>query len=595
MRHRAALAAVAAAVLVALGLATALARWAPSPSADVSRGGETAFARGLHRREMVPGRGPQRWTSPRARFVFADLPSGPAELEVRLHGQRTPVVVGCDGVSVGLLEPGRPALQATLPDLRAGSHEVELSTDGFEAGDGRRLGALLDEVTLRVTAPSRPSVRLLLAFALPAALIVAAALLAGLPAAAAVAAGVQVSAAQALLLWPQGLVRSPYAAWLSALLGLGALGALVFARAGERRTAGAGPWAFAAFLTAFMVQVLAATSPLMVVSDEVFHANNLARVSGGEWFLTSLTQHARPFRFPYGVSFYAPLVPLLRLGLDGVVLVRAGAAVAGLAASLGLFALLAPAGAARAGLATILLQLLPGVFDPYSFGNLSNVFGQAMTTLFFCWWAGRAPGGWPLGAALLAVGCLGHFSSAVVLVALVAALLLVRGRSGPGTTRAAALAVGLGLAALYYVRFVPLIVEQLPRLLEGGGQGRGASRGAVDALRLQLLGIVRQWGLPAMALAVLGRPHRDGLPPERDLTAYWAAGLALALPAIFTPLDVRYLYALTIPLAAAAGAGLAGLRLRGPQGALAALLLFAFQAIWGVRELVEAVVMRYRS
>ena len=254
--------------------------------------------------------------------------------------------------------------------------------------------------------------------------------------ASALAVAVEAAVAEALLLWPQGLVHSPFRTSLAALLGAGALGGLLFARWRERHVPGAGPWAFAACLAAFLVHALAATSPLMVVSDEVFHANNLGRVAGGEWFLTSLTQHARPFRFPYGVSFYALLVPGLRLGVDAVALVRGAAAVSGLAASLGLFALLAPSGPARAGLAVILLQLIPGAFDPYSFGNLSNVFGQAMTTLFFCWWAGRTPGGWPMGAALLALACLGHFSSLVIVVVLLFALLIARGRAGPGRTRA---------------------------------------------------------------------------------------------------------------------------------------------------------------
>src|SRR5262245_64074411 len=99
MGLRAALAAVAAPVLFALVLAMAPDRWAPDPAAAVSRGGETAFAQGLHRREMVAGRGPQRWTSPRASFRFVDLPAGESELEVWLHGNRTPVIVACDGVT----------------------------------------------------------------------------------------------------------------------------------------------------------------------------------------------------------------------------------------------------------------------------------------------------------------------------------------------------------------------------------------------------------------------------------------------------------------------------------------------------------------
>jgi hypothetical protein len=589
-------ASVAVAALVGAALATAVDRLGPAASADVARGGETAFAQGLQPREMVPGRGPQRWTTPQARFLLRDLPGGPAEVDVRLHGQRTPVVIAVDGVVVGRIDPGRTALVAPLSLARSGDHELELRTDGFEAGDGRRLGALLDSVTIRARPSPGPSLRLVLLFAIPAALVAAAALLAGLPPASALALGVQAAVAEALLLWPQGLFHSPYRTSLAALIGAGALAGLLFARWRERRVPGAGPWAFAAFLAAFLVQVLAATSPLMVVSDEVFHANKLAQVARGEWFPTSLTQHAQPFRFPYGVSFYALLAPGLRLGVDAVALVRGAAGVSGLAASLGLFALLAPSGAARAGLAVILLQLIPGAFDPYSFGNLSNVFGQAMTTLFFCWWAGRTPGGWPMGAALLALACLGHFSSLVVVTVLVLALLIARGRAGPGRTRARAVGAGVAVAALYYARFVPLVLGQVPRLLEGGGQGRGASRGTLDALRLQMWGILSQWGPPILALAAIGRPR----PPEpegtldRDLAAYWAAGALLALPAILTPLDVRYLYALTVPLAAAGGAGLVRLRDRGRAGAVTAWLLLAGQAAWGLRGLVEAVVHRYR-
>ena len=596
MPARSAAPTVAVAALAAAALAAGLERAAPMPSAQVARGGETAFARGLHRREMVPGQGPQRWTRPEARFLFRDVPAGPAEAEVRVHGHRTPVLVAIDGVVAGTIDPGRTALVVPLQPARRGDHVIELRTEGFDAADGRRLGALLDRVRMSGRPSGWPSARLLLLFAVPAALVATAALLAASTPAVALASAAEAALAEALLLWPQGLLHSPYRTLLAALLGAGALGGLLFARGRERSVPGAGPWAFAAFLSAFLVQVLAATSPAMVVSDEVFHANNLSRVANGEWFLTSVTQHARPFRFPYGVSFYAILIPLLRLGVDAVALVRGAAAVSGLAASLGLFALLAPTGAARAGLAVIVLQLVPGAFDPFSFGNLSNVFGQAMTTLFFCWWAGRAPGGWPTGATLLALACLGHFSSLVVAVVLLAALLVARRRPGIDRTRALAAGAGLTAAALYYARFLPLMLGQLPRLFEGGGQGRGASRGALDALRLQLSGILGRWGLPVLVLAFIGRPRLRG--PEtsldRDLVAYWAAGAVLALPAIFSPLDVRYLYALTVPLAAAAGAGLVRLRERGRAGAAAAWLLLAGQAAWGLRGLVEAVAFRYR-
>lgn len=581
--------------LLALLAAAVLDRLAPPPAADVGRGSEDAFARGLQRREIPPREGPQRWTGGSATIVFRDVPAGPAVLEVRLRGQRGPVVVAANGVVAGTIDPGVAAADFALPGPGRGDVAVELRPPVFMAGDGRRLGALLDRVALR-HAPARvPSARLLLLFLLPAAVTAAAALAAGMAPPGAVAAAASVSIAQALALWPYGLVRSGYAGRLALVLAAGAAVMGLAAAAMDRRARGRGAWAFGALLVALLVQGGAATSPLMVVSDAVFHANQLDRVAHGDLFPTSVTQHARPFRFPYGVSFYALLAPLARAGLDGVDLVRAGAALSGIAASIGLFALLAPQGASTAALAVVLLQLLPGTFAVYSYGNLSNVFAQSVTTLFFCWWAGRAPGGWALGALLLVVGALGHFSSLVFLLALGGALAVARWRGYRlDRVRAAALAVGLLLALAYYASFWRLIADQLPRLLEGGGQGRGASRGMWDALRLQLLGAVEQWGAPALVLGALGRPRPARSLLDRDLAAYWIAGAALVLPAVLTPLDVRYLYALTVPLAVAAARGLGALAVRGTAGRIAGALLLGLQAALAVRGILEAVLHRYR-
>jgi len=587
--------AAAVAVCLALLAAAALDRLAPAPAADVGRGSEDAFASGLHRREIPPRQGPQRWTTDRAVVAFRDVPAGPATLEVRLHGQRGPVTVAADGVVLGTIEPGAAGGDFVLAARTRGDHRVELRPTAFVAGDGRRLGALLDRVALRPAPVVAPSARLALLFMLPALATVLAAAASGMRPRAAVAMAAAVSAAQGLALWPCGLVRSGYAVVLAALLLAGLALAAGFAVWIDRRATGSGPWAFGALLAAVLVQGVAATSPLMVVSDAVFHANQLGRVAAGDLFITSVTQHARPFRFPYGVSFYALLAPFLRAGLDAVWLVRAGAAVSGIAASAGLFALLARRGPATAALAVVLLQLLPGTFDVYSFGNLSNVFAQSMTAVFFCWWADGRPGGWAAGGLLLAAGALGHFSSLVVLAALCVALLLVR-RRGPGVDRAGALAVaaGLGLALLYYSSFWRLALDQLPRLLEGGGQGRGASRGAWDSVRPQVAGIVQQWGLPALVLAVIGRPRPRRSLLDGDLAAYWIASAALALPAVLTPLDVRYLYALTLPVAVAAAWGLAALSARGTAGRVVGALLFGLQCALAGRGILEAVLHRYR-
>jgi hypothetical protein len=334
----------------------------------------------------------------------------------------------------------------------------------------------------------------------------------------------------------------------------------------------------------------------MVVSDAVFHANKLQAVAAGDFFPTSITQHARPFRIPYGVSFYLLLAPLHRWGLEAVMLVRWGAAASGLLASLVLYRLLLPHGSVRAFAAGLMLQLLPGVFDVYSYGNLSNVFGQAVTVAFFAWWAGGAPGGALLGGVLLLLGATAHLSSLIVLVVLVACLMVLGGSKAlRDWKRLGAVLIGFGLAGLYYSHFLGLVLEQAPRLLEGGGQGRAGAVGTWGALRLQLLGAIGQWGLPAILLAWLGRPGHSGPGLDRDLRAFWAAGALLLLPALLTPLDVRYLYALTCPLAVAAGAGLSGLLAAGGWRHWTGLLLLLSQAALAALGILEALLHRYRG
>ena len=604
------MAALAAVIVLSVAGAAVLTRLGPAPAADVARGTEEAFGRGLQRRELPPGAAPQRWTTAHAAFTFRDLQRTSATtLTVEIRDARGPVTVVADGVVVGRLDPAVRAGSFPLAPTGRRTREVELWSEAFRAGDGRLLGALLGRVAIATAErDSWPPPAIVLELLLPALLALAASRRAGLGPGPAGAVALATIAFATAALWPSGLAHSPYGPRLCAFLCAGSVFALAFARLVARRHPAAAGAALIALTAAWWVQVVAATSPMMVVSDVGFHANKLAAVSAGDLFPVSVTQHARPFRFPYGVSFYATLAPLARAGFDTVMLVRAGAAVAGLAATAALFLLALPArGPSAAALAAVFLQVLPGAFDvAYSYGNLSNAFGQSATVLFFCWWAGRAPGRWPVGAALLALAALAHFSSFVFAVALVAALVIAEMRSNErDRTRLWAAGIGLLLAAAYYAHFAGLIWEQVPRLLEGGGQGRGASRSAWDALRLQVVGAIGTpwhplrdpgaWGLPALVLAWLGRPRpTPGNRYERDLAAYGLAGLALALPAIVSPLEVRYLYGLTAAVALCAGAGAARLEAAGGARRLAARALGLAQIALGLHALAEAIVVRYR-
>jgi len=599
MRSRKDIAAIAAVVLLSVVAAVVLTRLGPAPAADVARGSEEAFGRGLHRRELPPGIGPQRWTTARAAFTFRDLPRTSATLVVEIRDARAPVTVAADGVILGRLESGVRAASFPLAATGRRGREVELWSEPFRAGDGRLLGALLGRVAIfPAERDSWPPPALLLELILPALLAFAVARFAGLRSEWAALTALVTLAFATSALWPSGLAHSPYGPRLCALLCAGSVLALAFALLVARRHPAAAPAALIAFFAGWLVQVIAGTSPLMVVSDVGFHANKLAAVAAGDLFPVSVTQHARPFRIPYGVSFYAALAPLARAGVDTVTLVRAGAAAAGLLATAAVFLLaLSAIGPYGAAVAAVVLQILPGAFDiAYSYGNLSNAFGQSATVLFFCWWAGRVPGRWPAGASLLALAALAHFSSFVFVVALVCALVIADLRAEErDRTRYWAAGLGLLLAAAYYAHFAGLIWEQAPRLLEGGGQGRGASRSAWDAARLQVLTAVGQWGLPAIVLAWLGRPRP--LPGDRyarDLAAYWLAGLVLAVPAIVSPLEVRYLYGLTAAVALSAGAGAARAHAQGGRWRLAGWALVLAQIVLGARGIAEAVVVRYR-
>jgi len=335
---------------------------------------------------------------------------------------------------------------------------------------------------------------------------------------------------------------------------------------------------------------------VMVVSDVGLHANKLIGVARGNLFPTSLTQHTPPFVVPYGVSFYVLLLPLYRAGLDPAWLVRGAAALSGIAASLALLRTLAPSGPRRAALAVLLLQLLPGTFLIYSYGNLSNVFAQSLMVAFFCWWVGGAPGGWPLGAALLGTAATAHLSGFIVSAALCGALALARRRDRTGDrTRLWAIAAGLGAGAAYYAAFLPLVWASLARMGEGGGQGGAASRGMAAAFVRQLRTAVELWGIPVLPLALLGRPRpAAGRPLDRDLAAYWAGCGLLLVPAVLSPLDVRYLHALGVPIAIAAAGGVAALAKRGRIATLAAAALLGAQAVLALRTILESVIERYR-
>ena len=123
--------------------------------------------------------------------------------------------------------------------------------------------------------------------------------------------------------------------------------------------------------------------------------------------------------------------------------------------------------------------------------------------------------------------------------------------------------VGRGLLRLHSS---PLVARRSsPRLREGGGQGRGA-RAAPGVLRAAgRWALLAQWGVPAIVLAwpSAGRGRRATRSTATCGRSGWPARRWLCLAALVSPLEVRYLYALTSAVAVAAATGRLALLARG--------------------------------
>ena len=87
------------------------------------------------------------------------------------------------------------------------------------------------------------------------------------------------------------------------------------------------------------------------------------------------------------------------------------------------------------------------------------------------------------------------------------------------------------------------------------------------------------------------RRRAVSLPPV--LWALWASGAVLAVVAIASPLEVRYLYALAPAVALLAADGLGGLREQ-PGGRLWIAILVLGQAWLAARGVQQAVMFAYR-
>ena len=501
----------------------------PASIASLPLGTDEAFGvSGLEPRENQVGGGALRWLRPRSAFHFFAVGPGEILLEVRLRGHRTEVTVTANGAIVGVLPPGSTALDVrvrlTGTDLALG-----LETAGFDA-PGRRLGVQIDTIRVQPAPPAKPGrTRLLLAIGVLTAIILGSQWLFGLSALHAAF----VPFALFVFVLPAGLWRS---SWLGIafvmLLAVSLISALV-----ARNARGSGfekDLLQAALFTAISIHGLLPPSPLIDQSDAQLHGNKLATVARGNLFPTSRTDHKPPFDFPYGVSFYAVMTPFSG-GEGNTRAVRDGAAVFSALSGALLAAFLSRRSASLAAFAITLWAFAPVNIRTMAFGNLSNVFAQAIFLVFLVLAAWMSPGRARVLVltVLVTLTATAHLSSFIVVVALLFAALLVRVERS--SSAVPPLAAGAVLAAAYFAVFVPMILPQAARLLSE----RGGSAGVLDPLRLPLE-IVRLLGWPLTIAFVLAIGRGADLGSFPLLRSQCLALVLLAVAGLVSPIEVRY-------------------------------------------------------
>jgi hypothetical protein len=542
----------AVSVLILAGIAAilsvpALVARHPASLASLAFGTDDAFVtEGLEPRENQVGGGAIRWTRPRAGFSFEGVGPGLVDIDLEVRDHRNEVNLIANGARIASLQPGETHFAGQVR-LSGSSLSFGIQTEGF-AATGRTLGTRF--ASLKVTPAPPPDGRLA---DVPSRLWLGLAivLLAAVAAHGFFGLDLRLTPLPPVLflamVLPAGLFRSSWlpecALLLSVTAGLAALLA---------RGARGGPLEKAALqgalILALTIHGVLPPSPLVIQGDAQLHGNKLAEVARGNRFPISHTDHKKPFDFPYGFSFYGILSPIVSPEVSNVRVVREGAALFWSLSILALAFLIGRSSAVLAAATAALWTFAPVNIRTMGFGNLNNVFAQAIFVLFLTG-AALGPRGKLQGLALaflVALSGTAHLSSFLVLFTLLLLTFAI-----PSDRHGAAfkpLLLGVAVAAAYFATFLPMIVAQLPRLLTE----RGGSSGVFDPLRLPTQ-VVASVGWPLAALVLLAVLVRR-VPPVLPLTKSLAATtVVLALAALVSPIEVRYMLAV-MPLVAVVGA-----------------------------------------
>ena len=599
----------AAAAVAASAVAVVLDRTARRRPADVAAGTEdvlrrrplrardaasaTAAAALDERARRVPLPGPARRAGARSRRG-----PRPARARRRRRAGRGP---GDD--------PGGRQERASgrWPSTGGDALEVELRAEPFVAGDGRRLGRSCSTGCGpprgadrgRRAARRRVRRRRLL--------VVAASALVGrrpplaargrLRAAASRWAGARALAARASCARPTRRASRPAVRWR----GLAALRGGAVVRAALARGVGAGPSSRCS--SRCLVQGIAATSPVMVVSDAVFHANKLAaRGAAGDLFPTSVTPSTRRRSASRTAS---PSTRSWRPWRGGRRRRRArargarpsrawprrprssAAGVVGRSPRPPL-ARVMPRSSCRCTFDVLLVRQPVERVRPGRDRCLLRLVGGPRPRRVACCSVRLAARG----------GRARPPSPAIVVVVWSAPRLRVVARRARQAATAALSAPSLaGLARRRAT--TPLRAPGDRRSSRGCSRARGQRRVAGIARRRGGRGATAlgQWGLPAVLPGLRSGAPRGGRPGDRDLAACWLRGRGAGRRSpLVSPLEVRYLYALDAAAGRRRRPGVGARSWRAaPGGAVAGRRsCCSGRRPWRCQGVVEAVLLRYR-
>lgn len=533
------------------------------------------------------------WTSGDAVVRLPGLDrAAPWTLDMRVRGGRADgsnpqLTVLADGVVVAT-EPSAldwTDIHVTIPprpERRGLTLGLRPSATFVPPGDPRKLGVVLDRLSLRpsrIVLVPRPA---LVAASLSAAALGGAIALVGVTAGSAIGGAVLLSAGAAAVITRGFGPFTPYtdavvrlAGWIALIVAATALAAQYWRQQPLRKTA---RFAVAFSVASLFLKLLVLLHPNMPIGDAMFHAHRFQGVLAGNLYFTSIAPGGYAFPYPPGLYvFAAAFAGLVRRGAADVTLLRIVTASLDATAGLALYRVVDSAWHNRlaAAMAVAIYHLVPVDLGVLTTGNLTNAFAQsvAVAALGLMSAAVIARRRLAIGAALastLSVAYLSHTGTlAILFVATIAtvALLVIRGgaaeRRAAGLVLASTVAAALFSVAIYYAHFMDTYRAEFARIghetataaADAGGRTIG------DRLRLVPYSIGIYIGAPVLFFALIGATAlAKRASPDRLAIALagWTASCLLFLAiGILTPVDMRYYLAAVPALAVAAGYGAA--------------------------------------